>query len=129
MDKDYKLIRRDLVIMSIALISMGSFCGAGIAYSIGPKQQVIKEIHTVNKRFTVEKEVPAKSCLDGKDGIVVSAHSEHVSVDDKNGWQYGNVITFEVDGVNRICAWTSQYNMMENVKIGMRIHPYGGEPQ
>jgi hypothetical protein len=122
-------LNRRLFLIAVALISFGSFCGAGLAWTVGQRQNVVKvvETHTVEK----VKEVPKKGCLDNADGVITAAYSEHVNLGDKDNpdaWTYGNTVTFDVNGVNRVCYFEGPQDLTKVFTVGMKVHPYGGEP-
>lgn len=116
-----------LALAVLVLIGFGCFCGAGLAWVVGPRQNVIRVIQT-----RVEtKEVKPKGCLDGASGIVTAAYSEHVNLgekDDPAAWTYGNIVTLDVGGINHTCYFEGSRDLTHVLKLGMRWQPSGGDP-
>lgn len=129
MEPEQRLVFRNIAALVLLTATVAAFGGAGLAWTVGQRQEVVRVIETK----TVEKlvKVPEKGCTAGKAGKIVTAYSEHVGVGDKDNpdaWTHGNTIMIEVDGVSLGCYIEGPRDLTKVLRVGMTWKPRSGEP-
>lgn len=130
MHQEYRKTRNWLFVGLTGMLFLGSLSGAGIAYSIGPRQNVIKETHTIKQIIREKVEVPQGSCSDGRVGQIVKIHSEQVSTatkDEPDTWTYGNIVTLDMGNETIVCYFQGAKDLTKVLDVGMKFAPAGGE--
>jgi len=130
-------LKRSMLIFVGATAFLSGLSGAGIAYNITPRQNVVKVIETQTQKVVVQREVRVKEkikevvkpgCSDGKAGTVQSLHIDKMNVatkEEPNAWGWLSTVALNVDGEIIVCEFELS-EMAKVLKPGDNFNPNGG---